>query len=642
MPPSPREIRSNLLLSYDPNVFRQVTRHLRADHGMEPERRCEICGKLYKSNRSLKEHIMKIHRGEKPTCTLCGRKFYSKKSLEVHAAKHQKIFLMTFGQTAARDETSGRWKCGRCDKDFKLKASLKEHYSRHHLNMKPFQCSLCQKSLHSASALRLHQDIHTGTKRFPCKYCGRRFRRNKERQFHHNSHENAYPHSCRYCGKGFNVKTNHARHERLHVKRSTELLRDPNTGEMRAEEKTEIVQNLPVLSVKCRLCGTAFESHSGLRRHMTTHGEKAYKCDDCEATFVDIGNMNRHKRRVCGKRGNGSRGTLEGGVDSNGAREQNSGSTTNAICNNNDLNGKQDLGTSTDAFSDTLQLALTTRIGGLGDDVTVKKMFQCPDCDSVFGDSRNLARHRRIHTGEKPFRCRHCKTCFRQKNHLDRHERTHIKEKPFQCRHCDASFHHKHHLINHERTHTGEKPFQCQYCDSSFHQKTHLVRHERTHTVEKPFQCRHCDFSFSKKINLEKHEEIHAGQKLLKVHCQYCPTSFGSMSDLILHEKIHEGENIFQYQDSNVVEKIPLTKKQRDRRFHCPDCGAAFKKGSHLKEHIRIHTRPFRCLGCGSSFARSRALNTHAERCSDFIKQKQTHEGVKIISITSNLIDATE
>ena len=45
-----------------------------------------------------------------------------------------------------------------------------------HLNIKPFKCSLCQKSFNNASSLKFHQDIHTGTKRFSCKYCGKQFR----------------------------------------------------------------------------------------------------------------------------------------------------------------------------------------------------------------------------------------------------------------------------------------------------------------------------------------------------------------------------------------------------------------------------------------------------------------------------------
>ncbi|CAG0884502.1 unnamed protein product [Cyprideis torosa] len=56
-------------------------------------------------------------------------------------------------------------------------------------------------------------------------------------------------------------------------------------------------------------------------------------------------------------------------------------------------------------------------------------------------------------------------------------------------------------------------------------------------------------------------------------------------------------------------------KRQRPKKFICPDCNAAFSNNGQLKGHIRIHTgeRPFACPheGCGKTFTRNEELTRH-------------------------------
>ncbi|KAL4078877.1 hypothetical protein V8B97DRAFT_1864981 [Scleroderma yunnanense] len=54
----------------------------------------------------------------------------------------------------------------------------------------------------------------------------------------------------------------------------------------------------------------------------------------------------------------------------------------------------------------------------------------------------------------------------------------------------------------------------------------------------------------------------------------------------------------------------------KDRRHVCGYCGGQFKRGEHLKRHVRsIHTdeRPWRCTfaGCRREFSRRDNLNQH-------------------------------
>ncbi|XP_045146214.1 zinc finger protein 248 [Echinops telfairi] len=204
-------------------------------------------------------------------------------------------------------------------------------------------------------------------------------------QIRRTAHSGEKAFECGECGKTFWEKSNLTQHQRTH------------TGEKPYE---------------CTECGKSFCQKPHLTNHQRTHtGEKPYECKQCGKTFCVKSNLTEHQRTHTGE-----------------------------------------------------------------------KPYECNACGKSFCHRSALIVHQRTHTGEKPFKCNECGKSFCVKSNLIVHQRTHTGEKPYKCNECGKTFCEKSALTKHQRTHTGEKPYECNECGKTFSQRSVLTKHQRIHS----------------------------------------------------------------------------------------------------------------------------------------------------------------
>ena len=69
------------------------------------------------------------------------------------------------------------FQCDMCDKSYTASSRL-------HTGEKPFQCDICKKEFYKLSLLKRHQRVHTGEKPFKCDMCDKSFRQSWNLKLH--------------------------------------------------------------------------------------------------------------------------------------------------------------------------------------------------------------------------------------------------------------------------------------------------------------------------------------------------------------------------------------------------------------------------------------------------------------------------
>eukprot|EP00092_Neocalanus_flemingeri_P022137 GFUD01024013.1.p1 GENE.GFUD01024013.1~~GFUD01024013.1.p1 ORF type:complete len:697 (-),score=90.84 GFUD01024013.1:60-2150(-) len=134
----------------------QLTTHIRTHSESHV---CKICGKEFNIKQSWQKH-MQSHLGIKACqCVDCGKMFSSERCLKDHVA------------IIHNQEIRDKFQCDDCGIQFRRKKSLKEHVAIKHLGHKGFPCPECGKSFTRITSLKIHKLTHTNGIPYSCKFC---------------------------------------------------------------------------------------------------------------------------------------------------------------------------------------------------------------------------------------------------------------------------------------------------------------------------------------------------------------------------------------------------------------------------------------------------------------------------------------
>ncbi|XP_006888826.1 PREDICTED: ras-responsive element-binding protein 1 [Elephantulus edwardii] len=197
-------------------------------------------------------------------------------------------------------EEKSSYNCPLCEKICTTQHQLTMHIRQHNTDTggADHSCSICGKSLSSASSLDRHMLVHSGERPYKCTVCGQSFTTNGNMHRHMKIHEKdpngaasaAPPSPLKRRRLPPKRKLSHdAEFEKEDPTCAKKMLEDGQASDL--EKKTDEVFHCPA-------CFKEFVCKYGLETHMETHSDNPLRCDICCVTFRTHRGLLRHNALV--------------------------------------------------------------------------------------------------------------------------------------------------------------------------------------------------------------------------------------------------------------------------------------------------------------------------------------------------------
>ena len=286
------------------------TQHVSRKHTRYGQHKCEVCGHVCFNSSHLEDHMMSKHQDDKPfmcdkcdfktitlqrlnlhmkkhedrpkeVCYVCGKSFRSHKSLKDHIALHH-----------SEDSQKGAV-CELCGKTVK-QGSMKAHLLKHSRNQ---VCTICEKALIGGYTLLInhlakdHQVYCHEKDLFVCHICKQKCHTSNELNDHlgknHAVRSNV---NCEKCEHRFATKTLLSIH----------MIDCHGINPIKATEKwgkaTKVIQTSNTKAFPCDQCDKLLGSYRTLYQHKKQVHDKSshIKCDQCDFTTFEKYRLKKH------------------------------------------------------------------------------------------------------------------------------------------------------------------------------------------------------------------------------------------------------------------------------------------------------------------------------------------------------------
>ncbi|XP_783939.4 ras-responsive element-binding protein 1 isoform X2 [Strongylocentrotus purpuratus] len=322
--------------------------------------------------------------------------------------------------------------------------------------------------------------------------------------------------------------------------------------------KVHTRSHMGLMPYKCMLCDYASADKSTLVRHMRTHsGERPYSCKVCDFAFTTKANCERHVRK---------------------RHNKNTKEEAEEVILHNPSPKHDDEG----KYSSPCTV--------------------CKICDRDFKFFRDLQNHLRVHekTPQKPFTCTKCQVGFSSLSNCARHiMRRHEEVKADEVETYITVFQHE----DEKNAPIIKVP---KFIKSESRSVTPVLDTEGE-------QVEPLDFSL-KKSPENGSTVARVGQRRTSIFTEDTPIDLSMpKSALPLNFSVKPANSLGLHRFKEVYHKFY---DEGSDALMCPHCPLHFKRGSHLKSHIRSHTneRPYRCHLCQAAFTMKANLEAHIVR----------------------------